>query len=126
MRNTFALAPVYRARVLAGEVALEVLSERVTDFVCCLATAMRQSGLLVMAQWRDIDWTRRVPKLWNGKVGAREVSLTQKAVERETVRHCPASTSPAHESTVGARPPGPPPSRSCACPGASVGEIHRG
>ncbi|MDR5812054.1 site-specific integrase [Caballeronia sp. LZ033] len=45
-----------------------------------LETAMRQSELLLTAQWRDIDWKRRVLKLWDAKGGGRGVPLTQGAL----------------------------------------------
>ncbi|MDH6149558.1 MULTISPECIES: tyrosine-type recombinase/integrase [Paraburkholderia] len=45
-----------------------------------LETAMRQSELLVTTQWRDIDWARRVLRLWDAKSGGREVPLTQHAI----------------------------------------------
>jgi integrase len=45
-----------------------------------LETAMRQSELLVTAQWQDIDWERRVLRLWDAKSGGREVPLTQNAI----------------------------------------------
>jgi hypothetical protein len=41
---------------------------------------MRQSELLVTAQWQDIDWERRVLRLWDAKSGGREVPLTQNAI----------------------------------------------
>lgn len=45
-----------------------------------LQTAMRQSELLITAQWRDINWTRRVLRLWDAKGGGRDVPLTQGAL----------------------------------------------
>lgn len=53
-----------------------------------LETAMRQSELLVTAQWRDIDWSRRVLRLWDAKDGGRDVPLTQGALDiLETLPH---------------------------------------
>ncbi|MPW20096.1 tyrosine-type recombinase/integrase [Paraburkholderia sp. CNPSo 3157] len=46
-----------------------------------LETAMRQSELLVTAQWRDVDWSRRVLRLWDAKSGGRDVPLTQGALD---------------------------------------------
>jgi integrase len=53
----------------------------VAPFIALLnETAMRQSELLVTTQWRDIDWARRVLRLWDAKSGGREVPLTQHAI----------------------------------------------
>ncbi|MFX1685044.1 tyrosine-type recombinase/integrase [Paraburkholderia sp. A1RO-5L] len=53
----------------------------VAPFIALLQeTAMRLSELLVTTQWRDIDWERRVLRLWDAKAGGREVPLTEHAI----------------------------------------------
>jgi len=44
-------------------------------------TAMRTSEPLEQAQWRDVDWDRRVLTLHHTKTGQRDVPLSQKAMQ---------------------------------------------
>lgn len=73
------LTPDEETRLAAA--LAECRNPYMAPFVALLQqTAMRQSELLLTAQWRDIDWARRVLTLWDAKARGRDVPLTRDAV----------------------------------------------